>query len=91
MALGVCLRLPLDTAAFCFYILAVGMRFLATHGIAGSTGISNFFLALSIIGVKAFNFVRRMIVMFPLLVCSLYCFFNVPLLLCFLLSTFGHV
>ena len=42
-------------------------------------------------GVKFFNFVGRNIVSVPLLKCSLNCgFFNVPLLLCFLLSTFGH-
>ena len=34
-----------DTAMFCVCLLAVGMRFHATHGIAGSTGIPNFVVA----------------------------------------------
>ena len=34
-----------DTATFCVCVLAVGVRIRVTHGIYGSKGISNFFLA----------------------------------------------
>ena len=48
-----------DTATFCFCVLLVGMRFLATHGIAGSTGISNFFLAFRIMASISSTSARR--------------------------------
>ena len=35
-----------DSATFCVCVLAEGMLFLVTHGIAASNGISKFFLAL---------------------------------------------
>ena len=34
-----------DTATVCVCVLTVGMRFLVPRGIAGSTGMSSFFLA----------------------------------------------
>ena len=39
--LGVSQLPTFDTATFCVCVLAVGIR--VTHGVAGSTGISNFF------------------------------------------------
>ena len=51
----------IDTATFCLCVLAIGLRSLSTHGIAGSTGFS-FFLAF-----KFFNFVNRNIMNFPFL------------------------
>ena len=36
----------LDTATFCVCVLAAGMRFRETHGIAASPGISHFCLAV---------------------------------------------
>ena len=42
-----------DTATFRVCVLAEGMRFLATHGIASSTGTSNFFLAYRITALNS--------------------------------------
>ena len=70
--------------------LAVGMRGCLTHGIAVFTGISSF-SGVTNNGVKFFNFLERNIMNFPVLMCNLYlAFFHLPLLLCFLLSTFGQ-
>ena len=78
------------TATFCVGALAVRMRSCVTHGVAGATDLQLLSGVLNK-GVKLFNFVGKSIVNF--LIWRGACFwgfYNIPLLLCFLLSTFGH-
>ena len=66
------------TATLRVGVLAVGMRIRVMHGIAGSTGVSKFFLVLNH-GVKFLNYVTKSVVNFPLMTCSLYWFFQFPI------------
>ena len=79
--LGVSSRLLFETVPSCFCVLAVGMRFLATHGIP--LQMPTFFLAFRTMASISFDFVRRNIVIYLVLQLE-FGFFTVPMLLCFL-------